>query len=389
MTRLERLRAAGVSIWLDALSRELLETGRFARLVQDFGVNGATSNPTIFAEAITGSDRYDEQLRTLLREGVEDPESLFLELASEDVRRAAALLRPAYEASRGRDGFVSLECTPELANDAAATVEQALELFAGLRAPNVMIKVPASAAGVVAIEELTARAVNVNVTLVFSRRRYEEVIEAYVSGLERRADAGLDISAVSSVASFFVSRLDARADARLAPGSRLRGRLAIANAGRAYAHYRSRFAGPRWEALEARGARRQRPLWASMAPKSRAYRDVLYLERLAAPDAIATVPETTLRAFADHGEVGGVLGEDARRAESVLLEAEAAGLDLDRLAAELERDGIRAFCDSYERLLGCIATKVACSPRSGEVRARRGTQPTSWEPATRTTREAE
>ena len=218
MNRLEQLHDAGVSIWLDTLSRELLDSGAFAALIADSAVTGATSNPTIFAKAITGSDRYDDQLRAAVAAGVRDPQELFFELALEDVRRAADLLRPAYDASAGRDGFVSFECTPDLADDTAATVEQAVELWDRLARPNVMIKVPATDAGVPAIEELTARGVNVNVTLLFSVARYEQVIDAYLAGLERRVARGDPIDAIASVASFFVSRVDAKTDALLPAG---------------------------------------------------------------------------------------------------------------------------------------------------------------------------
>lgn len=246
MNRLQALRDAGVSIWLDTLSRELLDSGEFAGLIADSAVTGATSNPTIFASAITRSDRYNEQLRAAVDAGVRDPQEFFFELALDDVRRAADLLRPAHDDSRGRDGFVSLECTPDLADDTQATVEQALELWGRLDRPNVMIKVPATAAGIPAIEELTARGVNVNITLLFSVARYEQVIDAYLSGLEQRAAAGQPVDAISSVASFFVSRVDAKVDPLLPAGSDLRGRVAIANAQRAYARYLERFGDERW-----------------------------------------------------------------------------------------------------------------------------------------------
>ena len=217
MNRLEQLHDAGVSIWLDTLSRELVDSGAFAALIADCAVTGATSNPTIFAKAITGSDRYDDQLRAAVASGVRAPQELFFELALDDIRRAADLLRPTYEASDGRDGFISFECTPDLADDTAATIEQAVELWDRLARPNVMIKVPATEAGIPAIEELTARGLNINITLLFSVARYEQVIDAYVAGLERRVRAGQPVDTIASVASFFVSRVDAKAD-RLAAG---------------------------------------------------------------------------------------------------------------------------------------------------------------------------
>src|SRR3954469_7959251 len=235
MNRLERLHEAGVSIWLDTLSRELLETGEFERLVRELAVSGATSNPTIFAQAITGSDRYDNQLRALVRAGGDDPQQIFFELGLDDVGWAADLLRPVYEESDGRDGFVPFECTPDLADDTDATIAQALDLWARLDRPNVMIKVPATAAGVPAIEEATARGVNVNVTLLFSVDRYEEVMEAYLRGLERRVEQGEPIDHIASVASFFVSRVDTKADKVLPDGHAARGEVAVANAQLAYA----------------------------------------------------------------------------------------------------------------------------------------------------------
>jgi transaldolase len=358
MNRLQELHDAGVSIWLDTLSRELLDSGDFAGLIGDAAVTGATSNPTIFAKAITGSDRYDDQLRAAVTSGVRDPQQLFFELALEDIRRAADLLRPDYDDSDGRDGFVSFECTPDLADDTQATIEQALELWNRIDRPNAMIKVPATEAGIPAIEELTARGVNVNITLLFSIARYEQVIDAYVAGLERRVAAGDPIDAVASVASFFVSRVDAKADALLPAGSDLRGRVAIANAHRAYARHLERIGDQRWLAVNEAGARPQRPLWASTGTKDPAYSDVLYVEELIAPDVINTMPEATLRAFADHGNVVRALSVDVGVAGETLRRAADAGIDLDALTAQLEREGVRSFCDSYQELLGCIETKL-------------------------------
>ena len=356
--RLERLHEAGVSIWLDMLSRDLLDSGDFAALIADSAVTGATSNPTIFAKAITGSDAYDEQIRAEAASGVRDTQELFFALALDDVRRAADLLRPTYDAVDGRDGFISFECTPDLADDTAGTIEQALMLWGRLARPNVMIKVPATAAGIGAIEELTARGVNINVTLLFSVERYEQVIDAYLTGLERRVARGEPVGTIASVASFFVSRVDTKADALLAADSNLRGRVAIANAHRAYARYRERFAGERWEALRAAGARPQRPLWASTGTKDPAYSDVLYVEELIAPGVVNTMPEDTLRAFADHGEAGRVMGDSAAAAEEVLREAEGAGVDLAAVTAQLEREGVQSFCASYQQLLDSIETRA-------------------------------
>jgi transaldolase len=358
MNRLQQLHDAGVSIWLDTLSRELLDSGGFAELVADCAVTGATSNPTIFAKAITGSDAYDDQLRAAVASGVRDPQELFFELALDDVRDAADVLRPTYDASDARDGFVSFECTPDLADDTAATISQALELWDRLARPNVMIKVPATEAGIPAIEELTARGVNVNITLLFSVARYEQVIDAYMAGLQRRVTDGQPVDGIASVASFFVSRVDTKADALLPADSPLRGRLAIANAHRAYGRYRERFADERWEALAAAGARPQRPLWASTGTKDPAYSDVLYVEELIAADVVNTMPEATLRAFADHGQASHTLDESTAAAEDILRNAQAAGIDLAAITAQLERDGVQSFCASYEELIDRITTKT-------------------------------
>jgi transaldolase len=355
MNRLRALHDAGVSIWLDTLSRELLDSGDFAELIADSAVTGATSNPTIFSTDITTSDLYDNQLRAA---GSRSSQELFFAVALDDVARAADLLGPAYQASDGRDGFVSFECTPDLADDAEATIEQALDLWSRLARPNVMIKVPATAAGIPAIEELTARGVNVNITLLFSVARYEQVIDAYVAGLERRVAAGEPVDAIASVASFFVSRVDSKVDALLPADSDLRGRVAIANAHHAYGRYRARFADERWSALGAVGAHPQRPLWASTGTKDSAYSDVLYVEQLIAPAVINTMPIATLRAFADHGQATGTLGESTGAAEQILRDAKDAGVDLAAITAQLEREGVQSFRASYDELLACIDGKL-------------------------------
>lgn len=358
MNRLKELHDAGVSIWLDTLSRPLLNGGEFAQLVIDDSVTGATSNPTIFAAALRGSEQYDEQLRDIVANGVSDLRELFFELALEDIRHAARILQPLHDASGGTDGYISFECTPEIADDAPATLEQASELWSRLDLANAMIKVPATEAGVVAIEELIACGVNVNVTLLFSVDRYEQVIDAYLSGLERRAQAGDSIDRIASVASFFVSRVDTKADAQLDASSALRGRVAVANAQLAYGRYMERFAGERWERLQQLGARPQRPLWASTGTKNPAYSDVLYVEQLIAPSVINTMPEQTLRAFADHGEVRPTLDPETAEAQRVLAELEVAGVDLAKITRELEREGVESFCASYREVLSCIASKV-------------------------------
>jgi transaldolase len=358
MNRLAALHEAGVSIWLDSLSRELLETGAFATLIRDCSVTGATSNPSIFAKAITGSDRYDEQIRALAAEGVSDPQELFFALALDDVRSAADELRPAYDRTGGRDGFVSFECTPDLADDTKATIAQALVLWQRLARSNVMIKVPATEAGLGAIEELTARGVNVNVTLLFSVARYEQVIDAYITGLERRIAAGQPIDQIASVASFFVSRVDNEADAILDDRSPVRGKVAIANACVAYAHYFERFTDGRWRKVRDAGANPQRPLWASTGTKDPTYSDVLYIEELIAPEVVNTMPEATLRAFAEHGDATRTLDWDGSGAEHTIRDAEQAGVDLAAITAALEDAGVAAFCEAYRELLDCVTAKT-------------------------------
>jgi transaldolase len=356
---LARLHDAGVSIWLDTLSRRLLESGEFTDLIRDRSVTGATSNPTIFAKAITGSNLYDEQLRRLGSTGCHDPQELFFSLALDDVRAAARLLRPAYDASGGRDGFISFECTPDLADDTESSIAQATYLWRRLDEPNVMIKVPATRAGLEAIEELTRRGINVNVTLLFAVDRYEEVAEAYLRGLRARVREEQPLTGIASAASFFLSRIDTKVDARLADDSPLRGRVAIASARVAYQRYLAKFSGREWERLVDLGARTQRPLWASTGTKDPAYSDVLYVTELIGPGVINTMPEATLRAFADHGEVAETLTLDPAGAAQTLVDLADSGIDLAAITDRLEREGVRSFCDSYRQLLGCIERKLA------------------------------
>jgi transaldolase len=355
---LERLHQAGVSIWLDTLSRQLVDSGEFAALLRDCSVTGATSNPTIFAKAITSSDLYDGQLHDLASAGQRDRQELFFSLALDDVREAARLLRPVYDSTGGVDGFISFECTPDLADDTEATIAQVTDLWHRLDQPNVMIKVPGTEPGLSAIEELTRRGININITLLFSIERYELVIDAYLRGLEARAEAGDPLAPIASVASFFLSRIDTKADERLPEGSPLCGQVALASARVAYQRYLAKFAGPDWERLERLGAKRQRPLWASTGTKNPAYPDVLYVEELIGPDVVSTMPGATLRAFADHGEVASTLTADPAAAARVLADAHSAGVDLPGITDQLEREGVQSFCDSYNQLLDCIDTKL-------------------------------
>jgi transaldolase len=356
MDRLGALHDAGVSIWLDDLSRELLDTGVFAELVHEHHVTGATSNPTIFAKAIIDSDLYVPQLSRLRERGERDTQELFFALALDDIRRAADILRPVYAATEGLDGYVSFECTPDLADDTEGTVAQALDLWARIDRPNAMIKVPATAAGVPAIERLTAEGVNVNVTLLFSVDRYRQVIDAYRGGLEVRAARGAPIHHVASVASFFVSRVDTKVDAQLPPDSGLRGRIALANAAVAFSAHRQAFTGESWENLAAAGARPQRPLWASTGTKNDAYSDVLYVEGLIASGVVNTMPRSTLDAFADHGTVRASLPNIG--AIEILDGLARAGVHLERITGELEREGVNSFCASYARLLATVEAQA-------------------------------
>lgn len=363
MNRLQALHDAGISIWLDTLSRGLLETGGLADLIDSCSVTGVTSDATNFATALSRSGLYDEQIRAAVLGGKDDPQDLFLHLAVEDVARAADLLLETHVVSDGRDGFVSLECTPDLAHDAQATIAQALLLWARLHRPNVMIKVPATDAGIVAIEELTRLGVNVNVTLLSSLARYEQVIEAYFLGLERRRASGRNLSELTSVASFCVSPLDTKVDALLPGASPLRGRVALANTQRAYALYRERFADRRWHVLEEAGARRQRPLWANTATKNPAYSDLRYVEELITPGAINTMPLNTLSAFADHGDHDHAV---AFVESAAILDLAAEVLDLDAITTELEHEGVRASFASYHEVLELIEAKVLTDRQAGK-----------------------
>jgi transaldolase len=324
-----------------------------------------TSNPTIFQKAISSGAAYDEQLRELL-EVERDPKEIFLRLAIKDVEDALDLLRPVWDGGSGQDGYVSLEVDPNLASDTAGTIEEAQRLHETIDRPNLFVKIPATKAGLPAIEEMIARGRSINVTLIFSLERYAEVAEAYIRGLERLVEAGGDPGRVASVASFFVSRVDTETDRRLDEmGGRdeLKGKLAIANAKLAYQRYKEIFAGNRWEALSSRGATTQRCLWASTSTKNPAYRDVMYVEELIGPMTVNTMPEETIEAFQDHGEVAPTLEQGIDEAERVFEQIRQAGVDYDDVTATLEREGVQKFADSFAELLEGIRAK------SGELAA--------------------
>ena len=357
-SRLHELSEHGVSVWVDSLSREMLETGELKRLVHEDAVVGVTSNPTIFEKALSTGDWYDDQLRAAL-EHSDDTRDVFFALAIEDIKRACDLLRPVWERTDGVDGFVSLEVDPDLAYERDATFEQAKLLTERVDRPNLFVKIPATAPGVGAIEDSIAAGRPINVTLIFSLERHAAVAEAYVKGLERLVASGGDPTHVASVASFFVSRVDTEADRRLAEVGRedLQGRLAVDNAKLAYQHYLEVFSGPRWEALAAAGARPQRCLWASTSTKNPAYRDVLYVEQLIGPNTVNTMPFETIAAFQDHGECRETLTEGVDAARKLLGELAAGGVDYDDVTDTLEREGVKKFSDSFASLLEGIDAK--------------------------------
>ncbi|HXV58668.1 MAG TPA: transaldolase [Gaiellaceae bacterium] len=359
-SRLHQLSGLGQSVWIDYLSRDLLRTGKLERMLEEDAVAGVTSNPTIFQKAISAGDAYDEQLRRELQEE-RDPKELFLRLAAQDVGDACDLLRRVWDAGGGQDGYVSIEVDPGLAHDTEATIAEAQRLHDLLDRPNLFVKIPATEAGLPAIEEMISRGKSINVTLIFALDRYTRVAEAYIRGLERLVDAGGDPSTVASVASFFVSRVDTEADRRLdeagAPDE-LNGKLAVANAKLAYGRYREIFAGERWERLAAAGAAPQRCLWASTSTKNPDYRDVLYVEELIGPETVNTMPEETIEAFQDHGRVALTLEQGLDEARRVFERVAEAGVDYDDVTATLEREGVEKFADSFEELLAGIREKA-------------------------------
>src|SRR5216117_1159569 len=358
-SRLQELSKLGQSVWIDYLSRRLLREGELAELIRDHAVVGVTSNPTIFQKAISEGDAYDEQLREVLAEE-DDAKEIFLRLAVKDVQDACDLLRPVWDGGEGKDGYVSIEVDPNLAYDTEGTIAEAQRLHELVDRPNCFVKIPATKAGLPAIEEMIARGRNTNVTLIFSLQRYAEVVEAYLRGLERLVESGGDPGSVASVASFFVSRVDTEADRRLdevdAP-SELKGKLAVANAKLAYQRYEELFAGDRWEALRSKGATTQRCLWASTSTKNPAYRDVLYVEELIGPETVNTMPEETIEAFQDHGVVARTLERDGDEAKRVFDRVADAGVDYDDVVVTLEQEGVQKFSDSFAELLDGIEAK--------------------------------
>src|SRR5436190_1517943 len=360
-SNLHKLSALGQSVWLDYLSREILQTGKLERMMREDAVVGVTSNPTIFQKALAEGDRYDDLLRESLDSGENDPKELFLQLSSHDVAEACDLMRKVWDEGEGLDGYVSWEVDPTLAYDRDGTVAEAKRLHDWIDRPNLYVKIPATEPGVGAIEEMIAAGKNINVTLIFSLGRHKEVMEAYVRGLERYVESGGDPSTVRSVASFFVSRVDTEADNRLdklgGEATKLKGKLAIANAKIAYQNYLEQFSGPRWDALEQKGATKQRCLWASTSTKNPEYRDVMYVEELIGPDTVNTMPEETIVAFQDHGKAAQTLTHGIDEAHKVLDDLRAAGIDYDDVTETLEREGVQKFTDSLDSLKEGIQAK--------------------------------
>jgi transaldolase len=357
-SRLHEVAELGQSIWIDTLSREWLKTGELSRMMEDDAVTGVTSNPTIFQKAMAEGDWYDDQMRQVFADE-DDLKETFLRLAITDIEEACDLFRSVWDGGDGKDGYISMEVDPNLAHDTAATIEEAARFHDWVERPNLYVKIPATAAGIPAIEEMVARGRNINVTLIFSLERHREVAEAYVRGLERFAEAGGDLSKVGSVASYFVSRVDTEADKRLdeAGHPELKGKLAVANAKLAYQSYKEIFSGDRWNGLVEKGATPQWCLWASTSVKNPEYRDVLYVEDLIGPGTVNTMPLETVEAFQDHGEVAVTLEDGLDEAKHVFEQVAEAGVDYDDVTDTLEREGVQKFIDSFTELLGGIESK--------------------------------
>ncbi len=368
-TALQQMLDAGQSPWIDYITRDLLKSGKLRQRI-DQGIVGMTSNPTIFQKAIAaGTSDYDEELQSLVRANKSVPE-IYDGIVLDDIRSAAAILRPVYDSSNGRDGYVSIEVPPELAHDTERTLAEARRIFAQLNLPNIMVKIPGTAEGLPAVQHAISEGINVNTTLLFSVDNYREVAEAFIAGLEQRANAGQPIDRIASVASFFVSRVDTAVDKKLdalieqaSDESRknelraLQGKAAIANAKVAYAAYQEIFSGPRWEALAQKGAKAQRCLWASTSTKNKAYRDVLYAEELIGPDTVDTMPVETIDQFLDHGKVAPTLTQNVDEARKQLAALEQAGISMDEVTRQLQSDGVRLFAESFNQLVDTLAGK--------------------------------
>lgn len=368
---LAQLAEAGQSVWYDLMERALITTGKLQKLIDEDDLRGLTSNPTIFEKAIGGSEDYNDSLRELAEKNF-STNDIYESLVVDDIGRAADVFRPVYERTSRGDGYVSLEVSPNLAHETEGTLAEAEKLWKRLDRPNAMIKIPATKEGIPAIEEAIAKAINVNITLIFSRDVYDKVIEAYIRGLERRVEAGQPIDSIASVASFFVSRIDTAADAEIrariekASGEAekkelesLLGKVAIANAKMAYALFQERFGSERFDKLRARGGRPQRPLWASTGTKDPSYSDVMYIESLIGPETVNTIPPKTYDAFRDHGKVTRTLDQDVDEARGVLERLEKAGISLAAITEKLTVDGVESFAGSFNSLISTIDSRRA------------------------------
>jgi transaldolase len=380
---LQRLHDYGQSVWLDYISRRLLDDGELRRLVHAAEVWGVTANPTIFERAIAGSSEYDDRLRALVAAGQSGSE-VYESLVGQDIQQAADILRPVYEQTEGADGYVSIEVSPALAHDTAGTIQEAKKFHQAIARPNILIKVPATPEGLPAITSLIADGISVNVTLIFGLTRYGQVLDAYLSGLEERTYRGESLGTVTSVASFFISRVDTLVDTLLEQRQQdvvrqseqnelaaLRGKAAIANARLAYQRFLETLAGERFGRLQAQGGRLQRPLWASTGTKNPAYRDVLYVEELIGRDTVNTMPPQTLQAFRDHGQVRETITQDLPGQRAVVERLAAVGIDLDEVGQELENEGVKLFADSFDKLAASIAQRaqVIDAPRAKQAAA--------------------
>jgi transaldolase/glucose-6-phosphate isomerase len=396
MNPLRQLEACGQAPWLDYVKRSLIEKGELRILIERDGLKGVTSNPSIFEKAIGESSEYKDALKEFQAQSDHGVAAIYEHLAIADIRAGADVLRPVYEATQRRDGYISLECSPYLANDTEATIGEALRLWQAVARPNLMVKVPATPAGIPAIRELIGRSLNINITLLFSVSVYEQVVEAYIAGLEDLKRSGGDVAKTGSVASFFVSRIDTAVDKRLDTlgakpvADRLRGKVAIANAKVAYARYQALFSGPRWQALAAAGAKTQRLLWASTSTKDPAYKDTMYVEGLIGRDTVDTIPPATMDAFRDHGEAKpDAIEHDLEGARAMLAELEAQGISLKEVTDELVKDGVQQFADAFDKLFGAIAEQrraliegeragLEIRPGSAEMKAACAAEMETW-----------
>jgi transaldolase len=364
------LNTLGQSVWLDYLSREIMDSGKLKRFMEEDRLSGVTSNPSIFQKAISGSSDYDESLKALLGKGITDEKELFLNIAFEDVARAADIMWPVYESTDGNDGFISLEVSPDLAYNTDATIDEAKRLFSTLGKKNIMIKVPATKEGLPAIEHLIAEGLNINVTLLFSVKRYEEVAEAYIRGLEKRLSEDKPVHEINSVASFFVSRVDTLTDNLLeekltfaaSDGEKnnikdMFGQAAVANAKLAYKKYEDVFLCGRFPSLKEKGAKLQRLLWGSTGTKNPDYSDVKYVEEIIAQNTVNTLPETTINAFRDHGKAAVTIHNNREESEKLFDNLASLGVDIEQVAEQLEKEGVKLFSEAFFSLLKEIADK--------------------------------